>query len=115
MDLFSDDVKVEAPGLERSGAEAAQLVYELYQDAFADANSRITTTYVDGDAIIQLGVFTGTHTGTLNAPDRAPVEATNKKVSIRFASICTVRNGKVNSWTLYSDRADLMDQLGLGG
>jgi ketosteroid isomerase-like protein len=114
-DLLSDDIKVEAPGFEGSGVEAAQTVYSSYQDAFADANSRMTSTYVDGDTVIQLGVFTGTHTGTLNAPGQAPIEATNKKVSIRFASICTVRNGKINRWTLYSDRAEVMEQLGAAG
>jgi predicted ester cyclase len=87
----------------------------LWKEAFPDNQSRVTSTYVEGDTVVQQAVFEGTHTGTFNAPEQAPIEATNKKLALRHVNICTVRNGKVKSWALYFDRADLMDQLGAGG
>jgi len=115
MDLYSDDAKVTAPGFEGAGSDAIRMSYSLWQDAFPDCSARIRSTYVDGDTVIQQGIFQGTHTGTFDAPEQAPIDATNKKVSIPFVNICTVRNGKVNSWALYFDRAELMAQLGVGG
>jgi predicted ester cyclase len=87
----------------------------LWQDAFPDCNAQIKTTYVDGDTVIQQAIFQGTHTGRLNAPEQAPIDATTRKASFPFVNICTVRDGKITSWALYFDRADLMAQLGVGG
>jgi steroid delta-isomerase-like uncharacterized protein len=115
MELFSDDVELSAPGFEGSGSEALRMTCSLWKDAFPDNQSRVTSTYVEGDTVVQQAVFEGTHTGTFNAPEQAPIEATNKKLALRHVNICTVRNGKVKSWALYFDRADLMDQLGAGG
>jgi ketosteroid isomerase-like protein len=74
VDLFSDDAKLTAPGFEGSGSEAVRRSYSLWQDAFPDCNARIKSTYVDGDTVIQQAIFEGTHTGTLNAPEQAPLD-----------------------------------------
>jgi predicted ester cyclase len=115
MDNFSDDAELSAPGIEGSGSEPIRTIYSLWQDAFADVHVRPVAIYVDGDSFSLRAVIEGTHTGTFNAPGLAPIEATNRKISVPFANIATVRNGKVNSLAIYIDRAEVMAQLGVGG
>ena len=76
---------------------------------------RVQATYLDGDTAIQQAVFEGTHTGSFNVPEQPPIGATNKKVHLPFVNILTTREGKVSSWLLYFDRAELLAQLGVGG
>jgi ketosteroid isomerase-like protein len=115
MALIADDIELTVPGFYGSGSEAARMVYSSFQDAFPDTQTPIKSTYVEGDTVIQQGIFEGTHTETFKVPGQAPLEATNKKVLIPFVHICRVRDGKVNSWALYFDRAELTAQLGVGG
>jgi predicted ester cyclase len=113
-DLFAD-AELSGPGLKGSGAETARTFYSVWQDAFPDTQVRVRGLYEDGDTVIQEAIFEGTHTGTFNVPGRSPIEATNKKVSLPYTAIATVQNGKVQRFTLYFDRAELMSQLDVDG
>lgn len=114
MDLFTHDAELSIPSFKGSGAEAVRTFYSVWQNAFPDNQVRPVGIYQDGDVGILQGVFEGTHTGALNIPEQSSIEATNQKVSVPFAQIYTVRNGKVKSLTGYFDPAGLMSQLGIG-
>jgi steroid delta-isomerase-like uncharacterized protein len=109
---FSADAVLTAPGLSGSGPDTVDLFYALWQDAFPDNQVRTVAIFEDGSTGVLQAVFEGTHTATLNVPGQ-PIAATGKRVSIPFVDVSTVDEGKIASFTLYFDRAELMAQLGL--
>jgi predicted ester cyclase len=115
VEQFADDAEFSGPNFKISGSEAAQMFYSVWHDAFPDNQVRSVAIYEDGDTVILQGVFEGTHTGTFGIPEQSPIEATNQKVSIPFAQINTVRNGKVKGLTGFFDLGGLMSQLRAGG
>jgi predicted ester cyclase len=57
--------------------------------------------------------FEGTHTATLSLPAVPEIAATGKKVSLNASVVLTVRDGKVTRSRVYTDRMQLVEQLGL--
>ena len=59
------------------------------------------------------GRFTGTHTGPLRGLAAGEIPATGRTVEARFAGVYEFEEGKITSWHLYFDQADMLSQLGL--
>lgn len=67
----------------------------------------------DGEQASAEHRFEGTHTGTLRLPGAPEIPATGKKVTLNASVVLTVHDGKISRARVYSDRMQLMEQLGL--
>lgn len=65
-----------------------------------------------GDQAAEEARFSGTHTGALRTPN-GDVPPTGKRMASRYAAVSRVKNGKVTSFHVYFDVADVLAQLGL--
>jgi len=114
LEQFTDDAELSGPNFKASGSEAARMFYSVWKDAFPDNQVRVVAIYEDGDIGVIQGILEGTHTGTFNAPDQSPLEATNKKVALPYVNVITARNGKIKSLVGYFDLGGLTSQLRAG-
>ena len=110
----SDSLEITAPGgLLLRGLSGAEMYWEGWCGAFPD-NQQIMPTIVGvGDQAAAEGVFEGTHTGTLHAPDGTEISPTDRHISGKFSEFFVVRDDKIVSVHLYYDQLDLLTQLGL--
>ncbi|HEX8759111.1 MAG TPA: ester cyclase [Pseudonocardiaceae bacterium] len=110
----SDSLEITAPGgLLLRGLSGAEMYWEGWCGAFPD-NQQIMPTIVGvGDQAAAEGVFEGTHTGTLHAPDGTEISPTDRHISGQFSEFFVVRDDKIVSVHLYYDQLDLLTQLGL--
>ncbi|HLK95373.1 MAG TPA: nuclear transport factor 2 family protein [Nocardioidaceae bacterium] len=109
---FSPDAQVVGPGASGSGTEMARTFYSIWQDAFPDNEVRVTDIFEDGATAILQAEFRGTQTETMHAPEQT-IPATGRRVNIPFVLINRFDGGKTTAFTLYFDRAELLEQLGL--
>jgi ketosteroid isomerase-like protein len=110
----SDSVEITAPGgLILRGLPGAEMYWEGWCNAFPD-NLQMTPTIVrvDDQAAVE-GVFEGTHTGTLRAPDGTEIPPTDRHLSGKFSEFFVVRDDKIVSIHLYYDQLEVLTQLGL--
>ena len=109
----ADDVVFEAPGEVRLEGNDASTGYAMaWLNAFPDARLKVSSTFVDGDTVVQEFTFEGTHEGTLSGP-AGDIPATNRRLTGRGVQILRVDNGKVADARLYYDQVQVMTQLGL--
>jgi predicted ester cyclase len=80
--------------------------------AFPDAEFEFQSWVESGDMAAAEGRYSGTHTGTLVSP-QGDIPATGKSVTIEFAAVTKVRDGRVSYHHAYWDNAAFMTQLGL--
>lgn len=110
---FADSAELKAPGgVSGSGPEMGGQFYDIWTDGFPDNQVGQSLISEDGDNGFLEAVFKGTHTGPLNAPS-GTIPATGKAVEIPFVVTTKVGGGKVASFHLYFDQAELMTQLGM--
>jgi len=100
------------PGL--TGREAADTMWNTWQQAFPD--NRIETIAIHADALGGVHEFraTGTHSGTLRGP-AGEIPATGRTVEMDMCGVYEFDEGKITSFHLYFDQAELLAQLGLAG
>ena len=84
-----------------------------YHESFPDSGFDITRMVEDGDQIVAEGFWFGTHTGPMQLPDGKTIPPTLRKVWAPFATLLTIRDGKILSHRGYWDLAGFMMQLGL--
>ena len=109
----ADDCEFTVPGgITGSGRDLRDQLFSMWTKAFPNNVIKASTIAEDGDYGILEAVFTGTQTGTLDAPT-GPIPATEKKVSIPFVTTSRIKDGRYTSFHLYFDQVDLMVQLGL--
>jgi predicted ester cyclase len=110
----SDGMEITAPGgLALYGLSGAEMYWEGWVGAFPD-NQQINMTIIGvGDQAAAEGVFEGTHTGTLHAPDGTEIPPTDRHISAKFSEFFVVRDDKIVSIHLYYDQLDVLTQLGL--
>jgi len=112
-ELVDNRAQMVAPGgVTLSGKPGWEQLYDTWTNAFPD--NQLTDVVIfgcDGQAI-QKARFTGTHTGTLNAPG-GDIPATGRRVDIRYCAVYRLENGLVTSLELYFDQMDMLSQLGL--
>ena len=110
----SDSMEITAPGgLALRGLSGAEMYWESWVGAFPD-NQQITPNIVGvGDQAAVEGIFEGTHTGTLHAPNGTEIPPTNHHISGKFSEFFVVRDDKIVSIHLYYDQLEVLTQLGL--
>jgi predicted ester cyclase len=68
-------------------------------------------TIESGNEVAVEGTWSGTHMAALVLPDGTSIPPTNKQVSIPFATMFRVRDGKILEHRGYWDMAGMMAQL----
>ncbi len=99
-------------GTRLAGPEAAGELYDIWTGAFPDTRVDAHLTIAEGPNGMQECHFRGTHTGTMRTP-MGDIPATGRSVDIPFVSLVTVEDGKMASFRVYFDVADMMSQLGI--
>lgn len=112
--LYADDATISAPGgAVLRGQEGARQFMSMWNEAFPDNEVTIEHEYIAGTVAIQEGVFTGTHSGTLNTPDGQSIPATGRSLRAAYADVFETDGDRINSERLYFDQVELLTQLGL--
>jgi heme-degrading monooxygenase HmoA/predicted ester cyclase len=106
-------LSVTAPGgLRLTGREAAETLWNTYNDAFPDNVLEIISIHSDDRGGIHEGRGVGTHTGILRGP-AGELPPTGKKVAVDFCGVYEFDEGKITSYHLYFDQMDMLTQLGV--
>lgn len=111
--VLADDVVFRAPGgMSGQGKAACAQFYAGWFGAFPDAHVEVHALHIAGDAAVEEGTFTGTHSGVLGGPagDIAP---TGRPVTLDYIQVLRYRDGKHVSFNLIFDRLMMLEQLGL--
>ena len=109
---LTDDCDFLSPGGAVNSAKEAAMLARAFMTAFPDARFAFQAWVESGDMAAAEGSYSGTHTDTLVSP-QGDIAATGKSVTIPFAAISKVRNGRVSYHHAYWDNAAFMVQLGL--
>jgi len=113
-EIFSSGVITELPGAgTMRGIQPFIEWNKVFERAVPDEHLEVRTIVEQGNIVIAEGVYSGTHTGPLATPDGTEIPATGKRISIPYADVFEVENGKVVSHRLYFDQMTLMTQLGV--
>ena len=87
---------------------------EAFKTALPDARMEIERWVGDGDEVIALGRFRGTHSGPLSGP-QGEIPPSGNQIDIQFADFFAVRDGSiVEHWT-YFDQLAMFTALGAMG
>jgi len=104
-------LEIQAPGGPRlTGREAAETIWNTYNEAFPDSRLEIIAIHADDRGGVHEGRATGTHTGTLRGP-AGEIAATGRTADMRFSGVYEFDEGKITSFHLYFDQAELLSQL----
>jgi len=106
-------VEMQGPGgMRLTGREAAETMWTTWQEAFPDNRLQTIAIHADDRGGVHESMATGTHTGTLRTP-AGDIPPTGKTAQMRISGVYEFDEGKVTSYHLYFDQAELMSQLGL--
>lgn len=83
----------------------------IFWEALPDAKVTCEREVAAGDTVVIEGTLKGTHTGTFRGP-AGDIPASGNAVTLRYASVKRVRDGKVASEHLYFDQLEFLQQLG---
>ncbi|HTR91340.1 MAG TPA: ester cyclase [Trebonia sp.] len=106
-------IDTQAPGgMRMTGRDAAETMWNTWQQAFPD--NRIETIAIHADDRGGVHEFNaiGTHSGTLRGP-AGQIPATGKTVRMNMCGVYEFDEGKITSFHLYFDQAELLAQLGM--
>jgi heme-degrading monooxygenase HmoA/limonene-1,2-epoxide hydrolase len=101
-------------GLRLTGREAAETIWSMYNDAFPDNRLEIIAIHADDRGGVHEGRATGTHTGTLRGP-AGEIAPTGRTATVDFCGVYEFEEGKITSYHLYFDQAEMLSQLGITG
>jgi predicted ester cyclase len=99
-------------GLHLSGRQAAETIWDTWNDAFPDNRLTTVSIHADDRGGVYEGRFVGTHSGSLRGP-AGDIGPTGRMVDTWFAVVHECADGKITSTHLYYDQADLLAQLGV--
>lgn len=99
-------------GMHLSGQEAAEAIWDTWNDAFPDNRLATVSIHADDQGGVYEGRFVGTHSGALRGP-AGDVGPTGRMVDMWFAVVHECDDGKITSMHVYYDQADLLAQLGV--
>jgi ketosteroid isomerase-like protein len=112
--LHADDaVSVTPDAGELAGREASVAYLRGLWEMFPDAAYESLYAYEAGDAAIDEGIVTATHTEPLPMEGQEPLPPTGRSVRFRMADVTVVRDGLVVSHRFYFDQLDILRQLGV--
>jgi predicted ester cyclase len=86
----------------------------MYNDAFPDNRLDIIAIHADDRGGVHEGRATGTHTGTLRGPG-GEIAPTGRTATVDFCGVYEFEEGKITSYHLYFDQAEMLSQLGITG
>jgi predicted ester cyclase len=113
--VASPNIELPSPGgLNFHGQDGFRQWFRLWTEAFPDCQVSYHNIVGDADQVIGEGNFKGTHTGVLHLPT-GDVPPTGKHVTLDYAAVERVSNGKITYLRHYLDTMELMAQLGLVG
>jgi limonene-1,2-epoxide hydrolase/heme-degrading monooxygenase HmoA len=108
-----DRLEARAPaGMRLTGREAADALWDMYNEAFPDNQLEIISIHADTRGGTHEGRATGTHTGILRAPG-GEIQPTGKKAQVDFCGVYEFEEGKITSYHHYFDQAEMLSQLGI--
>jgi heme-degrading monooxygenase HmoA/predicted ester cyclase len=106
-------LNITAPGgILLTGREAADTIWNMYNEAFPDNQLEIIAIHADHRGGIHEGRAIGTHTGTLRGP-AGVIPPTGKKAMLNFCGVYEFEEGKITSFHLYFDQMEMLSQLGI--
>lgn len=98
----------QADGQDGKGKKDAEKNIKMFQTAFPDGKLTEDSAYAAGDYVVVLGTFEGTNTG-----DMGPMKKTGKKVSMHYAEINKLKDGKITNLWRFRNGMAMATQLGL--
>ncbi|GAA4913578.1 ketosteroid isomerase-like protein [Actinomycetospora succinea] len=112
-DCYAEDAELVVPGLAGKGHEVLLDFWDENMAAFPDNHITVHRAVARDDVLVEESRLDATNTGPLAGPDGSPIPATGRSVSIPFAGIHVVRDGRITSSHFYWDTYDMLGQLGL--
>lgn len=113
LDLFRLDVQMPG-GPQLTGREAAETFWSTWQEAFPDNRLETIAIHTDDRGGVHEFRATGTHAGTLRGP-AGEIAPTGRTADMRVCGVYEFDEGKITSFHLYFDQAELLRQLGVTG
>jgi predicted ester cyclase len=95
-----------------TGREAAETTWTTWQEAFPDNRLQTIAIHADDRGGVHEAMASGTHTGTLRGP-AGEIPPTGKTAQLRISGVYEFDEGKITSFHLYFDQAELLSQLGI--
>lgn len=80
----------------------------IFFKGFPDAKGNVESSYAAGDYVVELGTLEGTNTG-----DMGPMKKTGKHVSMHYAEISKIKDGKITNLWRFRNGMEAAQQLGL--
>jgi heme-degrading monooxygenase HmoA/predicted ester cyclase len=111
MDLLRATTQMPG-GIQLAGREAAERIWNTWQEAFPDNRIETIAIHADGRGGVHEFRATGSHSGTLRGP-AGEIPATGRTVEMGMCGVYEFEEGKITSFHLYFDQAELLGQLGL--
>jgi steroid delta-isomerase-like uncharacterized protein len=112
MAIESPDIEVTMPGgMVLKGPDQVIEVVKVFWEALPDGKIVTDNQYVAGDIVVAEGAVHGTHTGPFRVP-AGEIPPSGNKVTLRFATVKEIKEGKLVSEHLYFDQLEFMQQIG---
>ena len=108
---YADNAQVYSPNWDgaKTGTSEISLVYTRYFTSTPDLLYKVTNTIYAGDNI----VVEYTTSGTLSNPEGAtPAYMKDKKYTLNYCAVLTIKNGKIVKETDYFDQVAFLRQVG---
>ncbi|MFI8521082.1 ester cyclase [Streptomyces sp. NPDC085481] len=113
-ELFAEDAVALTPDEgEIRGRDAIVEYWRSLAEPIPDATFTPLHQYEIGDTAIDEGIYSGVNTGPIPLPTGETLPPTGKTVNIRGVDLATVKDGRIESYRLYFDQMEFLDQLGL--
>ena len=107
-ELVSPRYRSQEEGMAAEGSAGVKELVGSFRTAFPDFRLRVEHVLAEGDKVMTWAIFTGTHTGPMEA-----LPPTGKKVIVKDVDLWRLEGGKVvESWAHF-DQPGLLQQLGV--
>ena len=108
-------VTTRAPGgMRLTGRQAAEAMWSTWQQAFPDNRIETIAIHADDRGGVHEFRATGTHSGALRGA-AGEIPATGRTATVEMCGVYECEEGKITSFHLYFDQAELLGQLGVAG
>jgi hypothetical protein len=87
----------------------------MWAEGVPDNEITIEHEWVAGPVVVQEGLFSGTHTGTLMTPDGQAIPPPGRSIKAAYADVFEVEGDRITAERLYFDQVELLTQGGRMG
>jgi steroid delta-isomerase-like uncharacterized protein len=109
--LYAEDCITVMPGAGGLSQSEHEQMGHAFKTAAPDARMVIEKVVENGEEIVVVGRFAGTHTGPMVSPS-GEIPASGNTLDLRFADYFRVRDGLVVDHQVLFDQMELLGQLG---